>query len=659
MVNELKTDVTMVLIKRPTTICCLLLTACCVLIACLSTNGQVRLPRLVSDGMILQRNTELKIWGWASPNESISITFNKKTYQTKADAKGDWQVKLSPIKEFGPFEMKIDASNHLVVKDILVGDVWLCSGQSNMELTMERVKEKYSAIIASSENSNIRQFLVPDKFDFKQPQTDVESGSWIQASPKTLLSFSAVGYFFAKDLYEKYHVPIGLINSALGGAPAEAWMSEDALKKFPTHYDELQRFKDDNLIKEIETNDQNRNSKWYADANAKDQGLSKWEAYEINESDWSEMTIPNFWANGPIGNVNGVVWFRKKISIPKSMVGKPGKLWVGRIVDADSVFVNGRFVGATSYQYPPRKYDFGADILKEGENTIAVRIINSGSRGGFITDKPYFLAVGSDTIDLKGIWKCKLGATMPPLAGPTAIRWKPGGLYNKMIAPLLNYKIKGAIWYQGEANTRRASEYRDLFPAMISNWRAQWQIGDFPFLFVQLANFMETTSSPVDSEWADLRASQLLTLEKCKNTAMVVATDVGEWNDIHPLDKQTVGKRLSLAAQHLAYLDKKVVYSGPTYQSMKIAGNKIELTFSNVGSGLIAQGEELKYFAIAGADKKFVWAKAKIQGNKVTVWSEDIQQPVVVRYAWANNPDGANLYNKEGLPASPFSTDKK
>jgi sialate O-acetylesterase len=313
MVNELKTDVTMVLIKRPTTICCLLLTACCVLIACLSTNGQVRLPRLVSDGMILQRNTELKIWGWASPNESISITFNKKTYQTKADAKGDWQVKLSPIKEFGPFEMKIDASNHLVVKDILVGDVWLCSGQSNMELTMERVKEKYSTIIANSENSNIRQFLVPDKFDFKQPQADVESGSWIQASPKTLLSFSAVGYFFAKALYEKYHVPIGLINSALGGAPAEAWMSEEALKKFPTHYDELQRFKDDNLIKEIETNDQNRNSKWYADANAKDQGLSKWEAYEINESDWSEMTIPNFWANGPIGNVNGVVWFRKKI----------------------------------------------------------------------------------------------------------------------------------------------------------------------------------------------------------------------------------------------------------------------------------------------------------------------------------------------------------
>ncbi|HEU5291084.1 MAG TPA: sialate O-acetylesterase, partial [Cyclobacteriaceae bacterium] len=251
------------------------------------------------------------------------------------------------------------------------------------------------------------------------------------------------------------------------------------------------------------------------------------------------------------------------------------------------------------------------------------------------------------------------GATMLPLEGSTAIRWKPGGLYNKMIAPLLNYKIKGAIWYQGEANTRRATEYRELFPAMIDDWRAQWQIGDFPFLFVQLANFMETTSTPVESEWAELRAAQRLTLEKCKNTAMVVATDIGEWNDIHPLDKQTAGKRLSLAAQRIAYLDKKVVYSGPVYQSMKIVGNKIELTFSNIGNGLIAKGGELKYFAIAGADKKFVWAKAKIEGNKVIVWSDEIKQPTVVRYAWANNPEGANLYNKESLPASPFSTDKK
>jgi sialate O-acetylesterase len=609
--------------------------------------------------MVLQRNTELKIWGWAAPNEAISVTFNKKSYQTKADAKGTWQVRLAPIKAGGPFEMKIDASNHIIIKDILVGDVWVCSGQSNMELTMERVKDKYSTIIASSENANIRQFLIPDKFDFKQPQADVESGSWIPANPKNLFSFSAIGYFFAKELYEKYRVPIGLINSALGGSPVEAWISEEALKKFPTQYEELQRFKNDKLIEEIETNDRNRNNKWYADLNAKDDGLNKWETANFNDNDWNETTIPGFWTEGPIGKTNGVVWFRRKVTVPKSMTGKSGKLWMGRIVDADSVFVNGKFVGTTSYQYPPRKYEFGEGLLKEGENTIAIRVINSGGRGGFITDKPYFIAVGNDTIDLKGVWKCKLGASIPPLEGGTTIRWKPTGLYNKMIAPLLNYKIKGTIWYQGEANTRRAAEYRELFPAMINDWRAQWKIGDFPFLFVQLANFMETTSTPVNSEWAELRAAQALTLEKCKNTAMVVATDVGEWNDIHPLNKQTVGKRLFLAAQHIAYLDKKVVYSGPTYQSMKVVGNKIELTFTNIGSGLVVQGGDLKYFAIAGTDRKFVWAKAKIEGNKVIVWNDEIAQPAVVRYAWANNPEGANLYNKEGLPASPFSTDKK
>lgn len=620
--------------------------------------GQVKLPRLISDGMVLQRNTELKIWGWAAPNESVTVTFNKKRYQAKTDAKGDWFVKLSPIKEPGPFEMKIDASNHIIIKDILVGEVWVCSGQSNMELTMDRAKDKYGSIIANSENTNIRQFLVPDKYDFKQAYADVESGSWISANPKSLLSFSAVAYFFAKDLYEKYHVPIGLINSALGGSPVESWISEDALKSFPDLYNEAQRFKNDKLIEEIESNDRNRNNKWYADLNIKDAGLSKWNKVDLDDHDWSEMKMPGFWADGSIGNVNGVVWFRKKIIIPKSKTGKSGKLWMGRIVDADSVFVNGKFVGATSYQYPPRKYEFNSELLKEGENTIAVRVINSSGRGGFVSDKPYFIVVGSDTIDLKGTWKYKLGTSMPKLEGPTTIRWKPSGLYNKMISPLLNYKIKGVIWYQGESNSGRAAEYRDLFPALINNWRAKWQIGEFPFLFVQLANFMEANPTPADSEWADFRAAQALALEKCKNTAMVVAIDVGEWNDIHPLNKQTVGKRLSLAAQRIAYQDKKVVHSGPTYQSMKIIGNKIELSFTSIGSGLIAKDGELKYFAIAGSDKKFVWAKAKIEGNKVVVWSDEIKQPTIVRYAWADNPEGANLYNKEGLPASPFSTDK-
>jgi sialate O-acetylesterase len=243
------------------------------------------------------------------------------------------------------------------------------------------------------------------------------------------------------------------------------------------------------------------------------------------------------------------------------------------------------------------------------------------------------------------------------MGSQTVVRWKPSGLFNKMIAPLLNYSIKGVIWYQGESNTSRAKEYEKTFPALINNWRQKWNQEDFPFLFVQLANFMEPTDRPVESEWAALREAQRKTL-RVPNTAMVVAIDLGEWNDIHPLNKEDIGKRLALAAQRLAYGNNNVVYSGPLYRSMRIKGNKISLSFDHVGSGLtIKDGHALSYFSIAGSDKKYVWAKAIIKGNKVVVWSDAVSKPIAVRYGWADNPVGANLYNKEGLPASPFSTD--
>jgi sialate O-acetylesterase len=272
-------------------------------------------------------------------------------------------------------------------------------------------------------------------------------------------------------------------------------------------------------------------------------------------------------------------------------------------------------------------------------------------------DKPYQLTTATDTIELKGNWKYKVGAVMPALPAATFVRWKPGGLYNAMIAPLLNYSIKGVIWYQGEANTNKATEYQKLFPALIKDWRQQWKQGDFPFLYVQLPNFMETKSQPSESEWAQLRESQLKTLS-IPNTGMAITIDLGEWNDIHPSNKEDVGKRLALVAESVAYKEKNIVYSGPLYQSMKIENNRIILSFTNVGSGLTAKGNtELKYFSIAGTDKKFVRAKAIIQNNKVIVWNDAVKDPVVVRYAWADNPEGANLYNKEGLPASPFTTD--
>ena len=375
---------------------------------------------------------------------------------------------------------------------------------------------------------------------------------------------------------------------------------------------------------------------------------------KLNTSDWSTMKIPGYWSDTHLGQVNGVVWFRKKIDIVSLIAGKPAKLILGRIIDADSVFINGVFIGSVSYQYPRRRYDIPSNLLKEGENTIVIRIISNEGKGGFVLDKQYAIIAGKEIINLEGDWQYKLGAKMAPLASQTFIRWKPLGLYNAMIAPALNYRIKGVIWYQGESNTDRAIEYQKLFMALIQDWRKNWDQGDFPFLFVQLPNFMEAKNQPSESNWALIRKAQLQTLS-LPNTGMAVTIDIGEWNDIHPLNKKDVGKRLALQAQKIAYGDEKAVYSGPLYQSMKVDGNKIRITFTNIGSGMITKdGGELKGFEIAGNDKVFVLAKAKIENNQVIVWSDKIRNPTAVRYAWADNPASANLFNKEGLPASPF-----
>ena len=630
------------------------------IIISITSLGQVKLPKLISDGMVLQRNSELKIWGWASAGEKISIQFIDKNYNTTTDNKGDWSVTITAHKAGGPYEMNIKANNSITIHDIMIGDVWVCSGQSNMELPMKRVSWNYPGEIEHSANKYIRQFLVPDKYDFNQPENNFSNGAWKSASPENTPDFSAAAYFFAKEIYNKYKVPVGLINSALGGSPVESWISADALKKFPKYYNEALMFRDSTLIKKIEDADNARSHAWYTLLSQIDNGYKDpkhiWYDPSLNDSDWSSMKIPGYWDDTELRNKNGVVWFRKKVDIPSSMAGKSAKLILGRIVDADSAFVNGKFVGTVGYQYPPRRYDVPAGILKAGENTIVVRVISNIGVAGFVPDKEYDLIVGNDSIDIKGEWKYRLGAEMPPLESQTFIRWKPMGLYNAMIAPLLNYHIKGAIWYQGESNAGRPWDYRELFTTMINDWREKWNEGNFPFLYVQLPNYGEAKSEPSESGWALLQEAQLKTLS-VPNTAMAVTIDIGEWNDIHPLDKKDVGKRLFLGAEKVAYGDENVVYSGPIYKSMKVEGNKIVLSFTNTGAGLISKGGELKTFAIAGADKHFVWAKAKIEGDKVVVWSDKIPNPAAVRYAWADNPAGANLYNKDGLPASPFRTD--
>ncbi|GAB2780004.1 sialate O-acetylesterase [Hymenobacter latericoloratus] len=621
--------------------------------------AQVRLPRLVSNGMVLQRDTKLTLWGWAAKGEKVALTFKDKTYPATTGPDGKWTVALPAQPAGGPYTLRFKASNELEVQDVLVGDVWLLSGQSNMETPMARLRDKFPEAIAQAANPRIRQFEVPMTSTLQKPRTDVAGGRWVAADPQSVLQFSAVGYLFAKEINAKYQVPVGLIKDAVGGSPAEAWLSADALRQFPNYQQQAAKYQDSVQVAGQRQREGAAVASWYQRLYQADQGEArgqqKWSDPAYDARGWRTMGVPGYWADQtPLGPVNGVVWFRKEVEVPASMVGQPARLELGTLVDADSTYINGQLVGTTGYQYPPRKYELKPGVLKAGKNVIVVRLISNGGRGGFTPDKTYELRAGGQTLDLRGPWQYQLGATLPPTPGTTSFHFQPGALFNGMIAPVLPYALKGVLWYQGESNASRPQDYQALMTSLIGDWRAQFRRPDLPFLYVQLASFMAMRPEPGESGWAEIRDAQRRTLA-VPRTAMAVALDAGEWNDIHPLDKQTVGHRLALAARQVAYGDKKVVASGPLYQSMQVSGNQATLRFTSVGGGLVAKGGgPLKYFAVAGPDKKFVWAQARLEGNTVVVWSDAVATPVFVRYAWADNPEGANLYNQEGLPASPF-----
>lgn len=624
--------------------------------------AEIRLPRLIRDSMVMQRDTRLKVWGWATAGEKVKITFNKKSFSTTTDASGKWKMELPAMKAGGPYTMKIDGSNHITLKEILIGDVWLCSGQSNMVHQMSLHAVRYADEVANANYPEIRHFWIPNVTNVQAPQEDLPGGYWKSANPADVGDFSAVAYFFAKDLYQKYHVPMGLINASWGGTPIEAWMSEESFKEFPNILTTIQKNKDTAYINSFSR----RISSFNRPVRQEDKGLTgtkPWFDPSYTPKGWRNINIPGYWEDQGIRDLDGVVWYRREIDVPASMINTPAKVFLGRIVDADFFYINGKLVGNTTYMYPQRRYTVPAGLLKAGKNLFVVRVINNSGKGGFVPDKPYQLIAGNDTVDLKGYWHYKVGQVNIPQrgfggGGGIALQNQPTALFNSMINPITNYSIKGFLWYQGESNTGRADEYAKLQPAMIEDWRRRWNNLNAPFLYVQLPGFMEMSYLPSESQWAQFREAQLKSLS-IPNTAMAVAIDLGEWNDIHPDRKKDVGDRLALAAENIAYGDKDVVYSGPLYQSSTIEGNKIVISFSHTGSGLITNdGEELSEFAIAGSDRKFVWAKARIEGNKVIVWNDEITSPVYVRYAWADNPVNPNLYNKEGLPASPFRTDK-
>jgi sialate O-acetylesterase len=622
--------------------------------------AQLKLPALLRDSMVLQRDAPIRLWGWAGSNEKLRIEFKGKNYRTSTGKDRRWQVLLPAMPAGGPFTMTIRGNTTIVLHEILLGDVWICSGQSNMVHQMALHNITYAHEIADANYPMIRHFTIATTADLQKPKDDLPPGYWKSANPIDILQFSAVAYFFAKNIYDKYRVPIGLINASVGGTPIEAWTSADGLHDFP----DLQRL----IKKNADTsyvNETNRRARAWdrarqIPADAGLNGARPWYDTAYIVKGWHSINIPGYWEDQGVKDLDGVVWYRKEVDLPASMSGKIATVFLGRIIDADVLYINGVQAGTTGYQYPQRRYNLPAGLLRPGRNQFVIRVTNQAGKGGFVPGKPYFVQAGNDTIDLKGYWQYRVGAVFENTgAAPAALSFQnqPTALYNAMIAPVAPFNVKGVLWYQGESNAFNPKPYTRLLPALISDWRKLWQRPLMPFIYVQLPNFMEANYLPSESQWALLREAQLKTLS-VPNTAMAVAIDLGEWNDIHPDNKKDVGTRLALAARKLAYAEPDLAGWGPLYSRFQIQGNRIEIEFTGMGSGLISNDNEpLQQFAVAGADKRFRWAQAIIRGNKVVVWNDSITDPQFVRYAWADNPEGANLYNKEGLPASPFRTD--
>ncbi|MBT1706496.1 sialate O-acetylesterase [Chryseosolibacter indicus] len=613
--------------------------------------GEVQLPKIFSDNMVIQRNTPVNVWGWSNKGENITITFNGQTVKTKADKSGYWTATLKPMAHGGPFELQVKGkSNTIALKNILIGDVWLGSGQSNMEWIIRNTNNAANEILEAN-YPKIRLFTVEKKTSFSA-EKDLAGGKWLECNPNNIADFSAVAYFFGRKLYKELDVPIGLVNSSWGGTNIQTWISWDIMS-------EKEKYKDYDIKKlEESARDMTARQQRYEQALPNEKGMiEKW--YSNPGEGWKNIALPKLWESTEIGNADGVIWFKKEFELDASKAGQPLTLSLGPIDDQDQTYVNGHLVGSSANYSENRNYTIAPNVLVEGKNTIVVRVSDTGGGGG-IYGKPeqLYYQVGNDKVSLAGEWQYKPSVTTTEFGisntGPNSF---PSLLYNGMIAPIIQFPITGVIWYQGESNTGEAHKYRELFPQLINNWRGKWK-KEFPFLWVQLANFMAPDSLPAESGWAELREAQSMTLSLPK-TGQAVIIDIGEEKDIHPRNKQDVGYRLALAALKVGY-NKDLVYSGPTYDRMEVNGNKAIIYFKNQGSGLQVKDKYgyVKGFAIAGEDKKFVWAKAFVDGDKVIVQSEEVQKPVAVRYGWGNNPDDANLYNKEKLPASPFRTDK-
>lgn len=641
--------------------------------------AEIKLPSFFGDNMVLQRNKEVKIWGWSDKYEQLSLQFNGQHHTTIASSDGNWTFTLDPMEALStPQDMIIQGKNKVVIKNILIGDVWLSGGQSNMEWAVANAHNADDEI-KNANYPEIRLLIVPENISF-QPVNDIKPTEWKAAIGENIKWFSAVGYFFGKHIHKNQDIPVGLIHSNRGGSRVETWTSAERLTPFEYTHEAIE------LMRTLDMSFYEFRSGWdreieeWVDKNypISDIGMEQeWYSLNYDFKNWKNIYVPSrIEEQKDLEEFNGIIWYKKTFVLPKNLKNKDLFFRPGFINDMDETWFNGKKIGETYNLTPWRSYKIPAELINyEGENTITVRVFNAKNEGGLTEPTPRKInisterwSITSDDLELAGSWKFKTTHQLSnPVESPIPVKPDPNdfpsSLYNGMLHPLIPFAIKGVIWYQGESNTKSYDDaigYKEVFLNLINNWRADWNY-DFEFYFVQLANYLSNPSRctiPCERIWPYLRESQLKALN-LPNTGMAVTIDAGNPYDIHPRDKQTVGYRLGLIAEAKAYEDESVVYSGPIYKSHQISGKKIIIEFEHTGSGLEVNNRYgyLKGFQIAGEDKVFHWAKAYLENDRVIVFSKKVDAPVAVRYAWEDNPEDANLYNKERLPATPFRTD--
>ena len=651
----------------------------CIALACFSvTEAKISLPQLFQSGMVLQRGKPIPVWGTAQPGEKVTILFNKKQYSTVADTEGRWRIDLPKMKAGGPYTLEVKSeevkSDGVVLDNILIGDVWLLSGQSNIDVTIERVYPQYTKEIDAYENPNIRLFRVQNETAVHGVKDDIRPTSinWKPVNKQNAWLFSAVGYFLGKRMQEKTKVPQGIIVNSWGGTPIEAWISADSLQRdYPMLVKRAQFFQNDDYVKAQAQANMQAERQWQKILEENDLGvIQDWTAANYDDSHWQTINQWHWSWRGA-----GTVWLRQHIKIDKEHAGKPARLLLGTLFDRDVTYLNGQMVGQTGYQYPPRRYDIPEGLLKEGDNVISIRFINKFGAVHFIPEKPYMLCFGddrfsqnpmpADVLPLAETWKMCVGAEMPNCpSGDISLQNIPTTLYNAVLYPLAPYAINGIVWYQGESNTGNPAPYADYLKKLMGCWRDRWQDSQMPFVIVQLANYdgrqqtgfprpITPQTEPTNSGWAQLREAQRIAAKNDPRAELAVINDLGETVDIHPLRKKEVAERIGLAFDRLIYNNK--VELAPEVISSEVLDGKIILTLDQpIQAGTIYEFE----VAADDGDKVFKNVDATAEGNRITLTLPEGFHPMsvayTVRYAWKDNPLKANVRSLSGLPMSSF-----